>query len=231
MSQKLQEAIAAARAGNTKDAQRQLADILQENPNEVHAWFLLSHLVDSETKQKAYLQKVVTLDPTHAKARQRLAQLQAAPAQATAAIAAAPSEPEPLPVSSDAFDFEAQADANTIPEWMADDAPITTPTTAVSPTTEETADDALDIPDWLQVSLDEPEEAEAEAEEPTEKPADAAAMAIEAARQAAKVPAAPAPEPDPDAVEAELARLNRVLMALVVAAVLILLLMAYLFFL
>jgi hypothetical protein len=228
MSQKLQEAIIAARAGNTQDAQRQLAEILQENPNEVHAWFLLSHLVDSETKQKAYLQKVVTLDPTHAKARQRLAQLQAAPVKTTDAIATALSEPEPLPVSIDPFDYEAQAEANTIPEWMAGDAAAAVPAMAVAPATEETADESLDIPDWLQVSLDEPEEAEAEAEEPTEAPVDAAAMAIEAARQAAKAPAAPAPEPDPGAAAAELARLNRILMALAVSAVLILLLMIYL---
>jgi hypothetical protein len=76
MNPKLQQAIVAARAGQRKEAQLLLAQLLQDNPEEVHAWFLLSHLVDSEQKQLAYLKKTVELDPNHAKATQQLAQLE-----------------------------------------------------------------------------------------------------------------------------------------------------------
>jgi hypothetical protein len=231
MSQKLQDAIAAARAGETENAQRLLADILQENPNEVHAWFLLSHLVESETKQKAYLQKVVTLDPSHNKARQRLAQLQAAgqaaPAAAVDTVVStlqAELEPEPLPISTDPFDFEAQAAGDTIPEWMAGDGAAARPATAVATTPDSTAE-PLDIPDWLQVSLDEEEEPEKETAAVVEE-----VDAITTARRAAKDPVPVTPRPGPSAKEIELARLNRMLALLVALTILILLIMGYLIF-
>ncbi|RMG94693.1 MAG: hypothetical protein D6706_13405 [Chloroflexi bacterium] len=87
MTNKLQEAIDATRNGNTKQAIRLLTEILKENPDETHAWFLLSHLVDSPSKKMAYLRKVLALDPEHPKARQRLAYLQAVEQEST-------SEPE-----------------------------------------------------------------------------------------------------------------------------------------
>ncbi len=78
MNTKLQQAIAATRDGDKQQAQRLLAELLKENPQDAQAWFLLSHLVESESKQVAYLSKVLTLQPTHEKAKQRLAQLTSA---------------------------------------------------------------------------------------------------------------------------------------------------------
>jgi hypothetical protein len=227
MSQKLQEAVAAARAGETKTAQRLLADILEENPDEVHAWFLLSHLVDSETKQIAYLKKVVALDPTHIKARQRLGQLQARPVAAEIVIEAE-SEAAPLPVSTDPFDYEAQAMGDTVPDWMAGDAAAMAATAVAADQLAE-AEELLDIPDWLQTSLDEEEEEDQPVPVAITEPEGSTMAAIEAARQAARVPDAPPPPPDA-ADAAEVNRLNRILTLLVVFAVLIVVAMAYLFF-
>lgn len=77
MDQRLQQAIASARSGKEKEAQFLLTQLLKDNPEEVHAWFLLSHLVDSEQKQLAYLKKAVAIDPNHEKAAARLAELEA----------------------------------------------------------------------------------------------------------------------------------------------------------
>lgn len=215
MSQKFQEAVAAARAGEKETAQHLLIDILEEKPEETQAWFLLSHLVDAEEKQATYLKKVMALDPTHAKARQRLGQLRAK--QATAEIA---SDPPALPISTDPFDFDAQAEGDTLPEWMADEE---MPMTAAVLADEATTAEEMEIPDWLRTSLDE-EESGAVTAEPTD------ADAIEAARQAAKSKPAPTSAPDPDAAAEEAARLNQILTILIVLAVLIAAIMGYLIF-
>jgi hypothetical protein len=76
MNQKLQQAMAAAQSGQLREAQILLTQILNEDPDEVQAWFLLSHLVDSEQQQSVYLKKVLELDPTHEKAVELLAQLE-----------------------------------------------------------------------------------------------------------------------------------------------------------
>lgn len=218
MSQQFQEAVAAARAGEKETAQHLLIDILEENPAETQAWFLLSHLVDGEEKQVAYLKKVVALDPTHAKARQRLSQLQPQPVSA----------PKP-PISADPFDFEAQAAGDTLPEWMADEE--TTTPAAAAPPAAPAGETPTEIPDWLQTSLD------AEADELDKADASPAAAVpaelspVEAARQAAKVKPEPTAAPDPDAVAAEeAARLNQILTVLIILAVLIVVIMGYLIF-
>jgi hypothetical protein len=92
MTRKLQQAIKAARAGQKKEAQVLLTQILKDEPNDVHAWFLLSHVVESEQKQIAYLRKVLALEPGHEKAVQRLAQLET---------------PKPLPVAEEMVEFDA----------------------------------------------------------------------------------------------------------------------------
>lgn len=75
MDIKLQRAVVAAREGKKETAQVLLADLIQENPADADAWFLLSHLVDSEERQRAYLKRTLILDPNYEKAQQRLQQL------------------------------------------------------------------------------------------------------------------------------------------------------------
>lgn len=76
MSDKVQQAITATRAGQKREAQQLLAEALEENPNNEHAWFLLGNLVDSPEKRKAYLGKVLAINPAYEKARQQYAQVQ-----------------------------------------------------------------------------------------------------------------------------------------------------------
>lgn len=82
MHPKLQQAIVATRSGRKKDAQHLLIDILRDNPSDADAWYLLSQLVESESRQVSYLEKTVEIDPGHPKAKQRLMQLGAIPVPA-----------------------------------------------------------------------------------------------------------------------------------------------------
>ena len=117
MTATLQEAIAAVRRGETERAQLLTAEVIRDNPDDTHAWYLLSQLVDSDARRAAYLSKVLALDPTHERAR---ADLGARPTEdapqpvteftppATEAVAVAPESapewlqplsPEPAPVA------------------------------------------------------------------------------------------------------------------------------------
>jgi hypothetical protein len=75
MESKLQQAIIATRAGYMETAQLLLTDVLQENPKQTEAWFLLAHLVESPDRQARYLEYALTLDPDHELARQHLQRL------------------------------------------------------------------------------------------------------------------------------------------------------------
>ena len=75
MDSKLQQAIVAARTGHQDVAQVLLTDLLQENPKESEAWFLLAHLVDSTDRQERYLEYTLLLNPDHAVARDHLERL------------------------------------------------------------------------------------------------------------------------------------------------------------
>ena len=75
MSDKLQQAIQATRAGDKKNAQFLLTQAIQEDPDNPQSWYLLSLLVDDKEKKQSYLTKVLDLDPDHAKAHQQLVTL------------------------------------------------------------------------------------------------------------------------------------------------------------
>ncbi len=69
MTTTLQDAIAAARAGEVERAQLITADVIRENPDDPNAWYLMSHLVDSEARRAVYLARTLALDPDHPRAR------------------------------------------------------------------------------------------------------------------------------------------------------------------
>ncbi|MCP5100656.1 MAG: hypothetical protein GY943_34340 [Chloroflexi bacterium] len=120
MKQMLQQAIVATRAGNTKEAQILLAEVLKENPNEIQAWYLLSLLVESESKQEAYLQKVISLDPNHAKAQDLLSQRKVVPEPSTNELITEEEQDFPLPdIFSDSLVGEKEAvESEELPDWL-----------------------------------------------------------------------------------------------------------------
>lgn len=126
MTTTLHEAIIAARNGETERAQRLAAEIIQDNPDDANAWYLLSQLVDSDARRAAYLGKVLALAPNHERAR---AELDALPPElaeslsqpglfvpvAEEAPAYVPSSPEPWDVETP---FE-EVQPTEVPEWLA----------------------------------------------------------------------------------------------------------------
>lgn len=75
MTSTLHDAIAAVRAGEMERAQLLAANIVQNNPNDPNAWYLLSQLVDSDARRAAYLSKTLALDPAHPRAAAEFASL------------------------------------------------------------------------------------------------------------------------------------------------------------
>lgn len=148
MDSRLQDAIGAARAGELRAAQQLLTDVLKDDPEQEQAWFLLSHLVEAPQKQQAYLGKVLSINPTHEQARQRLALLRSGQAGGATEDAAAISVAK---VAKPDLDVVVQAEGDTLPDWMAEDAELVQGETAVS--TVAPAAVAEDLPEWLQESV------------------------------------------------------------------------------
>ncbi|MCB9446253.1 MAG: hypothetical protein H6669_18645 [Ardenticatenaceae bacterium] len=179
MNEKLQQAILAARNGQETEAQMLLTQVLKENPDETQAWFLLSTLVDSESKKAAYLGKVLTLEPEHQMAQKMLARLQRRETVETeveveemisdAAVEEDEAPAAPVVVSQDTSDFLAQQKGDTLPAWLVEEEGLeVTEETAVPEVTaeQETATDSdMVIPDWLQDEVPESWSKEAPAEE------------------------------------------------------------------
>jgi tetratricopeptide (TPR) repeat protein len=89
-NEQLQQAIAAARAGKTSEAKELAERLVEENPENPHALFLLGMLVDSREEQREYMQKVLEIDPDHKAANKRMAQL--GPAEEPEALVEEPAE-------------------------------------------------------------------------------------------------------------------------------------------
>lgn len=140
MDEKLKDAIVAVRSGDVQEAQQQLTELLAENPEEAQGWYLLSLLVDSPQKQAAFLSKTLALNPQHEKAQEQLSALQRVGSLApTTTISDAPSQP---------MDVLAQSETDTLPSWLQEAGGTSTdaqPAVDIADAAE--ADDTL--PDWL----------------------------------------------------------------------------------
>ena len=132
MDLKLQQALAAARAGNPETAQIYLAELIQEKPDEPDAWFLLSYLVHSSDRQARYLQQVLALDANHGLAKEHLERLmdpgvpapvirkgKAQPASGSNGGHTAVSSASAATPASGSATAEATA-AEQLPEWLRD---------------------------------------------------------------------------------------------------------------
>lgn len=149
MTATLQEAIAAARAGDPERAQILAADVVRNNPNDPNGWYLLSQLVDSDARRAAYLSKTLALDPTYDRAR---AEFSALPPALVSDLAAQTAVGEPAAgevllsvTDEDLAEFAAPAGAAVAvaPDGVAVEAPV-----AAAALTE--------VPDWLQPLAPEP---------------------------------------------------------------------------
>lgn len=86
----LRQAVQALRAGDKLQAKRLIVSILQENPANADAWFLTAFLTEDRDKKIQALEKAITFNPQHAKARDLLARLNPVSEDPLDALLAAP---------------------------------------------------------------------------------------------------------------------------------------------
>lgn len=72
------EAYKQIRNGQLKAARQKLREAIKTNPHSERAWLLMSMAVTEATQQQECLRRVLSLNPQHAEAQQRLAKLQPA---------------------------------------------------------------------------------------------------------------------------------------------------------
>ncbi len=141
MDHRLKEAITAARTGDKVGAQRQLAELLNDDPEQAQGWYLLSLLVDSPQKQAAYLSKTLSLSPNHENARKQLDALQAEARLApTTAQAVDTSEP---------MDVLAQSETDELPDWLREEEAEPRVTAVPAQPVAETTGATEPLPEWL----------------------------------------------------------------------------------
>ena len=76
-SPRLATAYQLIKAGRRQEASRILKSYLAQNARDPKAWWLMAHAVDKSDSIRRCLENVLKLDPTHAKAREKLARLSA----------------------------------------------------------------------------------------------------------------------------------------------------------
>lgn len=101
-AQLLQQGIEAARAGDRAEARRLLDQVVTLDERHEVAWFWLAAVADSVDEKRAFLAKVIAINPLNDRARRLLEQLESAAAQAdTPPAEAAPAVP-PTPAAPEA---------------------------------------------------------------------------------------------------------------------------------
>jgi thioredoxin-like negative regulator of GroEL len=74
-SQLIQQAIELGNAGEKSEARRILAQVVQQEPKNARAWYLLSQLVVKQDQVVYCLSKVIEIEPDNQKAFERLQQI------------------------------------------------------------------------------------------------------------------------------------------------------------
>lgn len=217
MASTLQDAITAVRQGNVELAQRELAEVIAANPDEVQAWYLLSQLVDSDARRAAYLSKTLALDPFHERAWAEFFSLptdvvsQLEPGQAPTTFVM------PSAASATAFPVIGGVDVALSADAAGAIADVAVPSVAAAPAVTAavaSADAEAALPDWLRpVVKDQP--VIAQKREPAAKPV------------SQPQPAAVQPEPAEAAAQGNKA-LSALLAILVIATILVLAFLVYL---
>jgi hypothetical protein len=171
----LQKAIAMAHAGKMDEARSLAEEVIQDDPENEHALYLMSALADTDEDRQGYLNQVLLVNPEHADAMKysdEIASDQLMQVDYSEPIAETVEDldldeivigqEEQLPVSQGTQDFIEQSDGNNVPDWLADEDGF-----YEEPTEAELTDKIEPLPEWLE---EEPVSAE-------EKEVAAAAMA------------------------------------------------------
>lgn len=113
--------------GKKREACALLAAHLKRDPASVQAWWTLSRAVETPAQERDCLERVLRLDPAHALARARLAQLKAPPASTAKPFTATLPKDRVPPEGTAAADREAEREEIPQPSWAARPAPDLTP--------------------------------------------------------------------------------------------------------
>ncbi len=73
LNEKIDQGIAAAKAGDKKEARRLLKEVVKTDQSQIDAWMWLSYIVDSPHERQVCLENMLTLDPTNEFALKELA--------------------------------------------------------------------------------------------------------------------------------------------------------------
>ncbi|MCB9437180.1 MAG: hypothetical protein H6673_09340 [Anaerolineales bacterium] len=92
----LKQAVEALKNGQRDEGIRLLKQYIKQNPEDARAWWALANVVTDKEFQIKSLQRVLKLDPAHAKAKQMLDKLQHTPQQPDW-LTADVEEPDPFP--------------------------------------------------------------------------------------------------------------------------------------
>jgi hypothetical protein len=122
-TQRLQEAIKAAREGRLVEARGIAEELAEADPQNAHAWYLRGVLAEDEGQQLEYLSRALEIDPEHQPARKRMAQLQPPVEEEAQPEVQATGESEVEEAEEAAEDMTVVAEAAAFESAVADESP------------------------------------------------------------------------------------------------------------
>ncbi len=168
----LQKAIAMAHAGKMDEARSLAEEVIQDDPENEHALYLMSALADTDEDRQGYLNQVLLANPEHSDAMKysdEIATAQLMQVDYSEPIAETVEDldldeivigqEEQLPVAQGTQDFIEQSEGNNVPDWLSDEDDFYD-----EPAETDLTDEIEPLPEWLE-------------EEPVEEEVAVAAMA------------------------------------------------------
>ena len=154
----LQKAIAMAHAGKMDEARSLAEEVIQDDPENEHALYLMSALADSDEDRQGYLNQVLLVNPEHSDAMNysdEIATAQLMQVEYSEPIAETVEDldldeivigqEEQLPVTQGTQDFIEQSEGNNVPDWLADEDDIDEELAESDLT-----DEIEPLPEWLE---------------------------------------------------------------------------------
>jgi hypothetical protein len=133
----LQKAIAMAHAGKMDEARSLAEEVIQDDPENEHALYLMSALANTDEDRQGYLNQVLLVNPEHYDAMKysdEIATAQLMQVEYSEPIAETVEDldldeivigqEEQLPVTQGTQDFIEQSEGNNVPDWLADEEDI-----------------------------------------------------------------------------------------------------------